>query len=1259
MYQNIFINRRNETVFLWDDQKGKIEFPLFAIRYAYRKKAGGEFKSLYGDELEEVSYYDDNDRSLFESDVPLEVKALSRIYQDSDDPSEGHRVGIIDIEVDSTGGFPNIEKGDKTITCIAIYDTPSETFTSFVLDPDGRIVSRTETTKFKDSDTKQYTWVIKSYKTEKDMLLAFINKWEEYNFTIITGWASNGFDLPYIYNRIKVVLGKKQAYRLSCIEICYMNQFTKTMRIAGMSCLDYLELYKKFIGKDQPSFSLGYIGQEEVGIGKTQYRGSLVTLYKEDLDKYVEYNMTDVKIVAALEQKLDFIYLARSVCHKGHVPYEWFMFSSRWIDGALLTYLHRHNLVAPNKPEGGKEAYEAMKAEGEEGFEGAYVKDPMPGLYDWVYSADVTSLYPSVIMSLNISPEKKIAKIDNWDTEKFVNGEIKSVIINGVQYIEEQFREIISNNKVSISSNGIMYKNDEMGLVPEVLNGWFDERVEYKKLAEEFKERGDKEKEAFYDRRQKRQKIFLNCFSPDTKVITKNGIKLISELKVGDLVYSLNKESGTTELKPVTRTYEYDYEGDMVHFQSRHVDFLTTPNHRFWLSKMGKKNYKKFSWEYSGDVIKDKVRRKFPIIHEFPSFERGDNDIDLAYYASFHGLEYSFRGTCEEEIRIIRSDDARQGRHTTFIPRYYNTEDWLEFLGWYISEGSLYTSTPKKYSNGNSRGITYRIHIAQEKYHNEVKSLLIRMKLPFHEDARGFSIANDVLYAILKHDCGFNSETKKIPDWVFHCSADKLKHLYKSLMMGDGHVRGNCYTTKSGELKDGFLRLCFHIGEVYAFLRDYDGCYRIQINDVKGKGCTLKSIHRKLVPYKGKVYCVEVQDNHTLLCGRNDKYQWSGQSVYGTLGLPIFRFYDRDNAEATTVSGQHIIKMTERYVNMVYADRFAAKGKSVRDDHVIYIDTDSVYMSAKPLMELEPSPPADPIQYTIDLAGEISSGINEFYNYAIPAMFNLSKHRIKITPDVIASTGFWVKKKRYALMKVYDMEKRRKVVEKDGTVGKLEVKGIDVVRTSFPARFRKFSSELLNMILRRCPQNEIDDRILQMEKEIKTLPVDEVAKNTSVTFISKKGDANYNPPNRKMFTIPTLKTPPQVGAALMYNDFLGKFGLQKQFEPIHSGQKIKWVYLKENPYALDYLAMKADGTDPDEILEIINTYVDRKAMYEKELKTKIAKFYTVMRWIYPTITAKIASKFFHQKESLVVGLVEEEESDDEEVELIEVPEEWT
>ena len=231
---------------------------------------------------------------------------------------------------------------------------------------------------------------------------------------------------------------------------------------------------------------------------------------------------------------------------------------------------------------------------------------------------------------------------------------------------------------------------------------------------------------------------------------------------------------------------------------------------------------------------------------------------------------------------------------------------------------------------------------------------------------------------------------------------------------------------------------------------------------------------------------------------------------------------------------------------------------------------------------------------------------------------------------------------------MYDMEKKKYLTDKDGNPGKLEVKGIDVVRTSFPARFRKFSGELLNMILRKTPQQEIDDRILEMEKEIKTLPVEEVAKNTSVKFISADGTRNYNPPNRRRFTIPTKKTPPQVAAGMMYNDLLHKFGLHKMYEPIHNSQKIKWVYLVENPYALKQLAFKADGTDPDEILEIINTYASRKLMYEKELKTKLARFYTVLKWRYPTVSIRIMNSIFKSQiqEEAVPEAEEYEEFDD-------------
>ena len=139
MYINIFHDRKNETIFLWDDVKGMIEIPFSKFRYAYRRQKGGIYKSLYGDELEKITAFDDRDPSLFESDVSPEMKCLLDTYPDNDEPSNGHKIVVIDIEVDSTGGFPKIDEGDKMITAIALYDQVGKKYYSMVLDPERKI----------------------------------------------------------------------------------------------------------------------------------------------------------------------------------------------------------------------------------------------------------------------------------------------------------------------------------------------------------------------------------------------------------------------------------------------------------------------------------------------------------------------------------------------------------------------------------------------------------------------------------------------------------------------------------------------------------------------------------------------------------------------------------------------------------------------------------------------------------------------------------------------------------------------------------------------------------------------------------------------------------------------------------------------------------------------------------------------------------------------------------------------------------------
>lgn len=856
MYQNVFINRRENAVYLWDDEKGMSKFPY--PRYAYRRSPGGQYKSLYGDELEKVTTFDDHDITLFESDVAPEMRVLIDSYEDSDEPSKGHRVVIIDIEVSTEGGFPDVMEGNHPITAIALYDQAADKYYSFVLDPEKKIQDST----IDGVETR-------SFRIEESLLNTFLNKWEEIRPTIISGWSTNNFDIPYIFNRVRAVLGKKDSYRLSPIGIAYQNKFNRKMTIAGISCLDYIDLYKKFIGVMKPSWSLANVAKdEELKHQKLTYRGSLNDLYKNDIHRYAEYNLIDVKVVVDLDRKYDFIYLARSVCHKGHVPYEWFPMSSRFIDGAILTYLHRHHLIAPNKPVGGREEYDEMEKEGEDGFTGAFVKEPVVGLYDWIYSVDITSLYPSTIMTLNISPETKVGKIEGWDRLIFDSGKMPIVKVGETSYSDVEFKRMIDNYEFSISSNGVVYRQDVFGVVPTILDIWFKERVEYRKLAHEYGEAGDKEKEAFYDRRQKRQKIFLN-------------------------------------------------------------------------------------------------------------------------------------------------------------------------------------------------------------------------------------------------------------------------------------------------------------------------------------------------------------------------------SVYGTLGLPIFRFYDRDNAEATTISGQTIIRYAESLVNDTYLEKYKHKGViPPEQDFVKYIDTDSIYVSSLPLAKLDGNV-TDMTKYTIDLVIEIANKINKFYGYMVPRMFNVApeKNRIKIVPDVVAKKALWVAKKRYAMLKVYDMEGKGKAVkDKKGNEGKLEVKGIDTVRSSFPSAFRKFASEILDQLLRSVSKEILDEKIMKFEETIDTHTIFELSKTSSVKFVSKDGEHNYNPKSRGLFQF-IKGSPPQVKSALAYNDFLKVWSLDKKIESIGHSSKIKWTYLLPNDFNVETLAMKADDTDPDEILQFVETHIDRKKVYDCELHSKLEEIYTCVGWHYPNRGSELASKTFDFNES--------------------------
>jgi DNA polymerase elongation subunit (family B) len=507
-YQNIYYERAKNLIHLWDDTQGYSTFPY--RKYAYKRDPNGQYRSMYGDKLSKIGKWEkDDEGELFESDVPETTRVLVDIY-DNDLPSKGHRVLTFDIEVEMISGLPNTKEAKNEITAIAAHDGATKLYDVFVLDKERKVKNKA---KNFNKDGREVTLHI--FDNERNLLQAFLNYYEEVSPTILTGWNIDFFDIPYLYNRLKNVCGEGNAKRLSPIGQAFWSPYREKFSFGGVAILDYINLYKTYTYTLEASYTLNYIATKELGRGKIEYEGSLDDLFENDLEKFIEYNIVDVDLVVSMDTKLQFIELCRAVCHAGYVPYEDYIYSSKWLEGACLGYLKKKELIATNKPKDRRERMQALKDNNEEKFIGAYVKEPIVGKYDWIYDLDLTSLYPSIIMTLNISPETKVGKIQNWDAEANIRGldtiyQLVGKDGDAYSYTTQELKEVITDSNLGVAANGVLYTQDKKGLIADILNDWFDKRVEFRKLEKKYGELGDTEKYDFYAKRQLVQKILLN-----------------------------------------------------------------------------------------------------------------------------------------------------------------------------------------------------------------------------------------------------------------------------------------------------------------------------------------------------------------------------------------------------------------------------------------------------------------------------------------------------------------------------------------------------------------------------------------------------------------------------------------------------------------------------------------------------------------------------------------------------------------------------
>jgi DNA polymerase elongation subunit (family B) len=531
MYKKIYEQGRGENkhlIHLWTDEGyEKIEWNNYAYKECRPEEA--EFTGLKGEPLRKTHDWDRKTPNLHFGDISAHQKFLIEKYGTNDETSKTCREVFFDIECEMGGALTEeyISNAPKPVTSIAWYDKQLDQWAIVILDKKGQL----KRTKAKNKE-------IIPFRHEADLLDCFLSRMEEIQPDMLVGYNSDYFDIPYLYYRMCIVLGDKEAKRLSPIGItkhAKNNQYwyTKDMYvdIAGVESMDYMRLHKKYGWEDEPSWKLDAIGEKYVGINKIEYEGTLDDLFETDIQKFIQYNFVDVEILVELDKKLQYLALTRNLAHKGKVKYSEVYASSKIHDGAISAYLLSQGLIPPGRPHGEKKL----------NYAGGYLFCPKAGLYKYMFDEDLTSLYPSIIMSLNIGRETIVGKIvpeslpENLEEFGPYGGKPDRNNYLGLNDLEamdperelivmdpnrrgnpratvtvEKLIEMIKQNKWAVAANGTFFRTDKESVLSTILKKWFEERVLYKNEMKKCYKAGDNEGGAKNHLLQYTMKILLN-----------------------------------------------------------------------------------------------------------------------------------------------------------------------------------------------------------------------------------------------------------------------------------------------------------------------------------------------------------------------------------------------------------------------------------------------------------------------------------------------------------------------------------------------------------------------------------------------------------------------------------------------------------------------------------------------------------------------------------------------------------------------------
>jgi DNA polymerase elongation subunit (family B) len=505
---------------LWEDNGYKnIEWHNSVYQECNEEDA--EFYGINGEPLHKINkwyfsknpeYRHKNTPGLHFHDIPPHQKFLIERYGTNDEPSKNHKEVFFDIEIEIGGALTEeyIERAPMPVTSIAWYYKQEDKWAILILDKKNQL-----------KHTKAKNREIIPCRTEQELLLKWLEYIREIDPDILIGYNSDFFDIPYLFYRIDNTLGPQYSAMLSPLGKVECKRDSKwwikddqPVNIVGIESLDYMRLHKKYSWRDEPSWKLDAIGEKYVGVNKVEYEGTLDDLFANDIYKFIEYNFVDVKILKLLDEKLQYIGLTKNISHKGKHNYSEVYHNSVTQDGAISAYLLSQNIIPPPRDPNPRK---------KKNYAGGYLFCPKAGLYKYMFDEDLTSLYPSIIMSLNIGKETFVGRIIDADDRNNRLGlnDLKELDQDGELLVENaeglqtkintrRLIAMIEQNNLTISANGSMFRTDKESVLSTILNKWFKERVEYKTKMKQAYKSGDKEKGEYYHLMQYTMKILLN-----------------------------------------------------------------------------------------------------------------------------------------------------------------------------------------------------------------------------------------------------------------------------------------------------------------------------------------------------------------------------------------------------------------------------------------------------------------------------------------------------------------------------------------------------------------------------------------------------------------------------------------------------------------------------------------------------------------------------------------------------------------------------